>query len=97
MSKWRFNLRNSKDLSLIGELTGASGKSVTLAHNSPGSANWNYSMSDQLAPYIQPFSTCISAERYNWRATQALAAPVRCGTGSGQALSCQLMRIGLAI
>src|SRR3954451_5863629 len=72
MSKWRFNLRNSKDLSLIGELTGASGKSVTLAHNSPGSANWNYSMSDQLAPYIQPFSTCISAERYNWRATQAL-------------------------
>jgi hypothetical protein len=72
VTKWRFNLRQSKDLSLIGELTGASGKSLTLAHNTPGSANWDYSMSDELAKYIQPINTCISAERYNWRATLAL-------------------------
>jgi hypothetical protein len=72
VTKWRFNLRQSKDLSLIGELTGASGKSLTLGHNTPGSANWDYSMSDELAKYIQPINTCISAERYNWRATLAL-------------------------
>jgi hypothetical protein len=72
VTKWRFNLRQSKDLSLIGELTGASGKSLTLAHNTPGSANWDYSMSDELARYIQPINTCISAERYNWRATLAM-------------------------
>src|SRR3954466_6402984 len=69
MSKWRFNLRQSKDLSLIGELTGASGKSLTLAHNTPGSANWDYPMSAEWSSYIQPINTCISAERYNWRET----------------------------
>jgi hypothetical protein len=69
VTKWRFNLRQSKDLSLIGELTGASGKSLTLAHNTPGSANWDYPMSAEWSSYIQPINTCISAERYNWRET----------------------------
>lgn len=69
MSKWRFNLRESRNLALIGELTDASGKSLTLAHNTPGSANWDYSMSGLLAPYITPWSTCISAEMYDWRET----------------------------
>jgi hypothetical protein len=72
MSKWRFNLRQSKDLSLIGELTDASGKSLTLAHNTPGSANWDYPMSAEWASYIQPINTCISAEMYDWRATLAM-------------------------
>jgi hypothetical protein len=72
MTKWRYNLRNSKDLSIIGELTEASGKSLTLAHNTPGSANWNYPMTGQWANLITAFSTCISAERYNWRASLAL-------------------------
>jgi hypothetical protein len=72
VSRWRFNLRQSKDLSLIGELNDASGKTLTLAHNSPGSANWDYPMSGQYSSYIQPFNTCISAERYNWRSTLAL-------------------------
>lgn len=72
MTKWRYNLRYSKDLSMIGELTGASNKTLALAHNTPGSANWDYSMSDEFAAAIQPYNTCISAERYNWRATKAL-------------------------
>jgi hypothetical protein len=72
MSKWRFNLRQSKDLSLIGELTDAGGKSLTLAHNTPGSANWEYPMSAELSSYIQPIKTCISAEMYDWRATLAM-------------------------
>jgi hypothetical protein len=70
--KWRFNLRQSKDLSLIGELTDASSKSLTLAHNTSGSANWTYPMSAQWSSQIVPFNSCISAERYNWRATLAL-------------------------
>jgi hypothetical protein len=72
MSKWRFNLRQSKDLSLIGELNQASGKSLALAHNNPGSSNWDYPMNGDWASVIQPFNTCISAERYNWRATLAM-------------------------
>jgi hypothetical protein len=72
VSKWRFNLRYSKDLSLIGELTDASSKSLTLAHNTPGSANWDYPMSGDYSSVIQPFNTCISAERYNWRSTLAM-------------------------
>jgi hypothetical protein len=72
VSKWRFNLRQSNDLSLIGELTDASGKSLTLAHNTPGSANWEYPMNGELSSVIQPFNTCISAEMYDWRATLAM-------------------------
>lgn len=72
MTKWRFNLRYSKDLSLIGELTAARNKSLNLSHNSPGSANWDYSMSGQYSNLITPYSTAISAERYNWRATKVL-------------------------
>jgi hypothetical protein len=72
MSKWRFNLRQSKDLSMIGELTDAGGKSLTLAHNTPGSSNWDYPLNGELASYIQPFNTCISAEMYDWRATLAM-------------------------
>jgi hypothetical protein len=72
VSKWRFNLRQSKDLSLIGELTDASGKSLTLAHNTPGSANWEYPMNGEYSSVIQPFNTCISAEMYDWRATLAM-------------------------
>jgi hypothetical protein len=72
MSRWRFNLRQSKNLALIGELNEASDKSLTLMHGTPGSANWGYPMSGRYAPVIQPFNTCISAERYNWRATQAM-------------------------
>jgi hypothetical protein len=72
MSKWRLNLRQSKDLSLIGELNQASGKSLTLAHNNPGSSNWDYPMNGDWSSVIQPFNTCISAERNNWRATQAM-------------------------
>jgi hypothetical protein len=72
MTKWRFNLRNSRDLSLIGELTAASGKSLSLAHNAAGSSSWDYPMTRELSPYIQAYNTCMSAERYNWRATQAM-------------------------
>ncbi len=72
MTKWRFNLRRSKDLSMIGELTDASGKSLALAHNTPGSGNYTYPMSAQYSSIIQPYNTCISAERYNWRATRAM-------------------------
>jgi hypothetical protein len=72
MSKWRFNLRQSKDLSLIGELNGAAGKTLSLLHNTPGSANFDYGLGDEWAAYIQPFNSCISAERYNWRATAAM-------------------------
>ncbi len=72
MSKWRFNLRQSKDLSLIGELIDAGGKSLTLAHNTPGSANMDYPMNAELSSYIQPITTCISAEMYDWRATLAM-------------------------
>lgn len=72
MSKWRFNLRQSKDLSLIGELSKAAGKSLTLAHNTPGAANFDYPMSADYSSIIQPFNTCISAEMYDWRATLAM-------------------------
>ena len=72
MSRWRFNLRQSRNLALIGELTDASGRSLTLAHNTPGAANWDYPMSGQYAAAINPFNTCISAERYNWRATKLM-------------------------
>lgn len=57
---------------MIGELTDASSKSLALAHNSPGAASWSYPMSAQYSSRITPFSTCISAERYNWRASLAL-------------------------
>lgn len=72
MTIWRYNLRQSKDLSMIGELTDATGKSLALAHNTPGTANWTYPMSAEYSPVIQPYNTCISAERYNWRATKIL-------------------------
>jgi hypothetical protein len=72
VSKWRFNLRRSRDLALIGELNDASGKSLTLAHNTPGSANWDYPMNGEYSSVIQPFNTCISAEMYDWRSTLAM-------------------------
>lgn len=71
MSRWRFNLRQSRDLSLIGELTGAGGKTLTLAHNSPGNASFDYSMSDQYSAILQPYKTAISVEQFNWRKTLA--------------------------
>lgn len=57
---------------MIGELTDASGKSLTLAHNTPGSANLDYPMGGEYSSVIQPFNTCISAEMYDWRATLAM-------------------------
>ena len=73
MSKWRFNLRQSKDLSLIGELTDASGKSLTLgAQRLLALPTGITAMSAEWACYIQPINTCISAEMYDWRATKAM-------------------------
>ena len=37
-----------------------------------GSASFDYGMNAQYAGVITPFSTAISAERYNWRMTQIL-------------------------
>ena len=57
---------------MIGELNEASGRTLTLGHNISGSANWDYPMSGDYASIIKPINTCISAERYNWRATLAM-------------------------
>lgn len=72
MPRWRFNLRNSRDLSKIGELTQARDKKLDLVLDKPGSAGFKHPMSTEYADAIKSYSTCISAERYNWRATKAL-------------------------
>jgi hypothetical protein len=71
MAKWRVNLRYSKDLSKIGELTQARSRSLGLILNKPGSGSFNHPMSTDYADLIQPYSTCVSFERYNWRSTLA--------------------------
>lgn len=70
MTKWRVNIRKSADLSLIGELQ-ANNRQLTLSHNTPGSCQWDYDMLGDFAASIQPYNTCVSWERYNWRSTLA--------------------------
>jgi hypothetical protein len=71
MSQWRVILRKSNDLSKIGELTQARGRKLDLLLDKPGSGGFNYPMSAQYAELIVPYSTAVSYERYNWRATKA--------------------------
>lgn len=61
--QWKFILVNSKDLSEIGELHQARGKSLNLALNTPGSASFTYSFEGNLAADIQVISTGIMAYR----------------------------------
>lgn len=61
--QWKFILVNSKDLSEIGELHQARGKSLNLALNTPGSASFTYSFEGNLAADIEVISTGIMAYR----------------------------------
>lgn len=61
--QWKFILVNSKDLSEIGELHQARGKSLNLALNTPGSASFTYSFEGNLAADIQVISTGVMAYR----------------------------------
>jgi hypothetical protein len=61
--QWKFILVNSKDLSEIGELHQARGKSLNLALNTPGSASFTYSFEGNLAADIAVISTGIMAYR----------------------------------
>lgn len=71
MAQWRVVLRNSNDLSKIGELTQARSRRLDLLLDKPGTGGFNYPMSSQYAELIVPYSTAVSYERYNWRATLA--------------------------
>ena len=60
---WRFVLANSSDLSAIGELNQARGKSVNVLLNRGGSLAFSYPMKDEIAGYIEPITTCVKAYR----------------------------------
>lgn len=61
--EWKFVLVNSNDLSQIGELYEATGKSLSLGLNKPGSASFTYPFSGRLAADIEPIAVGIIAYR----------------------------------
>lgn len=61
--QWKFLLANSNDLSHVGELKAASGRSLQLALNRAGSLSFSLPMSDDLAQYIWPITSAIKAYR----------------------------------
>jgi hypothetical protein len=62
-AKWEFWLANSNNLSRIAPLTRARQKQVSLVLNMPGNASFALPMTDEHAPLIEPFSTCVLAFR----------------------------------
>jgi hypothetical protein len=60
---WRFFLANSMDMSPVGELSKARGKSLTLTLNRGGSFTFQYNAGDELAEEITPLSRCVIAYR----------------------------------
>lgn len=63
MARWKFILAESNSFEKLGELTQARNKSLSLMLNKPGTASFTLPMSDEMAYYITPFSTCIQAYR----------------------------------
>lgn len=61
--EWKFVLVNSKDLSRIGELSDARGKSLSLGLNKPGSGSFTYPFDGELAASIKVIETGIIAYR----------------------------------
>lgn len=61
--RWKFILANSSDMSIIGELVNARNKSLDLALNKPGTARFQLSITDAMAPYINEEITCVLAYR----------------------------------
>ena len=50
--QWKFILARSSDLGQIGELQHATGRSLTLVFNRPGTCNFTLPMSDDMQPYV---------------------------------------------
>lgn len=61
--QWKFVLVNTNDLSQIGNLKKAMGKEITLIHNRPGSVKFSYSMQEDYADQIWPYTKSIKAYR----------------------------------
>lgn len=60
---WKWLLADSAllEAGILGALSGASSRQLTLALNKPGSATWRLSMLDQMAHLIQPITTSLLA------------------------------------
>lgn len=69
--RWRFQLVNSKDMSRIGVLKQAKGRSVNVMVGKHGEAGFTYPLDGEYAANIIPYQTGILAERFNWRMTEA--------------------------
>lgn len=64
-ASWKFILVNSNDLSAIGQLNQARGKSLSLSLNKPGSLTFTYPFSADHAEDIEVISTGVMAYRQN--------------------------------
>lgn len=61
--QWKFVLVNSNDLSSIGDLYEARGKTLNVGLNKPGSCSFTYPFSGHLASDIKPIETGVIAYR----------------------------------
>ena len=61
--QWKFILANSSDMSNIGELTQARGRSLQLALNRPGAASFRIPLNDDLGNGIWPITHAVKAYR----------------------------------
>lgn len=62
-AEWKFVLVNSRDLSAIGDLYEARGKTLNVGLNKPGSCSFSYPFSGQLASSINPIKAGVIAYR----------------------------------
>jgi len=62
-AEWKFVLVNSKDLSAIGDLYEATGKTLNVGLNKPGSCSFTYPFTASLASDITPIKSGVIAYR----------------------------------